>query len=69
MQSLNRGVPAASDDEPALPAVLNTLDGTLVRPVGTLCTGVDIKRLEDVVKATRPHMDWVLSHQIVSILW
>ena len=68
MQSLNRGVPAASDDEPALSAVLNTLDGALVRTVGTLCTRVDVKRLEDVVQATRPHMDWVLDHQIVSIL-
>ena len=60
MQSLNRGVPAASNDEPTLPAVLDALDGALVRPVGTLCTGVDVKRLEDVVKATRPHMNWVL---------
>ena len=35
--NLNRGVPAASDHEPALGAELDALDGSLMGPVGTLC--------------------------------
>ena len=58
----NRRVPAASDHEPALGAELDALDGAFVGPVGTLCAGVDVKGLEDIVKAARPHMDWILGH-------
>ena len=68
-KSLNRGVPAAGNNEPALAAVLDALDRTLMGPMGTLCTRVDVERLQDVVKATRPHMNWVLGQRIVSFFF
>ena len=38
-----------------------------MRPVSTLCAGVDVKGLEDVVEAARPYMDGVLGLTTINL--